>query len=272
MPNAENKTVKLSEQRKNKISGIITTILVHLAILALLIIFGFSTTLPLPGEEGVEVSLGSSNTGFGEIQPEKPAEAEKKATPPPPKEVVKENIVTQDTEEAPAVETVKKEVIKEFPVEKVPEEVVEEPVKEPEVNPAALYKGKSTTKTQAPSEGNTSGEGDMGKPGGSIDSKNYLGKGGFGDGPSYDLGGRQHRKLAIPGKQFSENATVVVQIYVDRGGKVIKAVAIDKGSTTTSASLRRLAENAAISSVFQAKPDAAEVQRGTITYHFVVRQ
>ena len=262
----------MSTKQKNKLTGIITTILFHGAILALLILFGFTTQLPLPGEEGVEVSLGSTSTGLGNIQPKKATEPEKKAPPPPPKQAGKENIVTQDTEEAPAIEETVKETKQEDPIEKVPEKVVEEPEPEPQVNQAALYKGKSKTAKETPSEGNTTGKGDMGKPGGTIDSKNYLGKGGFGDGPSYDLGGRHHRKLATPGKQFSENATVVVQIYVNRGGKVVKAVAIDKGSTTTSLKLRKLAEQAAMSSVFQASPDAAEVQRGTITYHFVVKQ
>jgi hypothetical protein len=63
----------------------------------------------------------------------------------------------------------------------------------------------------------------------------------------------------------------VVQIDVDKYGKVIKALAIDKGSNTTDATLRSLAEQAAKQAIFNANPDAADVQRGTITYHFVVK-
>jgi len=38
-----------------------------------LIFLSFTTPLPLPGEEGVEVNLGMDMQGSGTIQPEKPA-------------------------------------------------------------------------------------------------------------------------------------------------------------------------------------------------------
>ncbi|MCD4696177.1 MAG: hypothetical protein K8S16_08030 [Bacteroidales bacterium] len=257
------------QNKKHKVKGIIGTVIFHGLIILLLFILAFSTPLPLPGEEGVEISLGYSDEGFGQVQPKKPAAIESAPPIPIPKEEIVKEVVTQDTEEAPAIETAE---VQEPEESKVTEEIAEEPVIEkPSINPAALYKGKSKESKEQSNEGITGNEGDQGKPTGSIDSKKYLGKGGFGDGPSYDLGGRKHRKLAKPLSDFSENATVVVQIYVNRAGKVVKAVAIDKGSTTTSTNLRKLAEKAALGSIFQAKPDAAEVQRGTITYHFVVR-
>ncbi len=77
--------------------------------------------------------------------------------------------------------------------------------------------------------------------------------------------------LPKPSSHFKENGTVVVQIDVDKYGKVVKALAIDKGSNTTDATLRSLAEQAAKQAIFNANPDAADVQRGTITYHFVVK-
>ena len=114
-------------------------------------------------------------------------------------------------------------------------------------------------------------EGDQGKPTGSKDSKNYEGQGGSGDGMSYSLAGRTPKYLPKPSSKFQENGTVAVQITVDKYGKVVKAMAIDKGSNTTSSILRRLAEAAAKKAVFNANLDAAEMQRGTITYHFVVK-
>lgn len=245
------------------------TIIFHLLIFGLLLIFGFSTTLPLPGEEGVEVNLGSSDQGLGDFQPEKPAMA--KPTPPPSSasEKVEDEIVTQDIEEAPAIEEVKKEVIEEKTVKQVEEKEVVE--KAPEVNPAALYKGKSKESAENTSEGIAGGEGDQGAPGGDKESKSYLGKGGFGDGPDWSLAGREPRYLPKPSSSFSENGTVVVQISVNKYGKVVKAIAIDKGSNTTNARLRKLAEKAAMKAEFNAKTDAAEVQRGTITYHFIIK-
>jgi len=55
-----------SDKRK----GIIGTIMFHLMLLIALFFLALRTPLPLPGEEGVEVDLGYSNTGRGEIQPD----------------------------------------------------------------------------------------------------------------------------------------------------------------------------------------------------------
>lgn len=259
----------MTKEKKDKIRGILGTVIVHMGVLALLLILGFSTPLPLPGEEGVEVNLGADMEGTGFVQPEKPVVVQK-ATPPPPQSQTEkiEEVVTQDIEEAPFTETIEEETQE----EEVVEEIIEEPVKEePQVNPAALYKGKSDESSKVTSEGITGKEGDQGKPTGSVDSKKYLGQGGFGDGPSFNLTGRIPKYLPSPSKTFQENGTVVVQITVNKYGKVVKAIAIDKGSNTTNSSLRKLAEQAAIKAVFNPNTNAAEMQRGTITYHFVVK-
>jgi TonB family protein len=252
---------------KDKYRGLIATILFHAMIIALLIFLGFTTPLPLPGEEGVEVNLGMDMQGSGTIQPEKPATI-KKTTPPPKQAKAKEEIVTQDTEDAPSMKTDKGEKQEKITTEKVDEEKVEEA---PKVNPAALYKGKSKDANENASEGITGEEGDQGKPSGTKTSKNYIGEGGFGDGKNWSLNGRKPTYLPKPSNEFTENGTVVVQITVNRYGKVTKANAIDKGSTTTNSKLRRLAEEAAKKAIFNANPDAAEFQRGTITYHFIVK-
>lgn len=258
------------KENKNKYSGIIGTVLYHAVILLILFLLSFTTSLPLPGEEGVEVNLGYSDKGSGEIQPEKPELSKAEPSPSSPKQSEEdEEIVTQDTEESPVVEKKKENtpVKKKEKPDKKAEPVKEEPV----VNPAALYKGKSKTTSEGGSEGITGKEGDQGNPNGTPDSDNYQGQGGLGDGLSFSLSGRSPKYLPKPSRNFSENGTVVVQIDVDKYGKVVKAIAIDKGSNTTNANLRSLAEQAARQAIFNAKPDAAEVQRGTITYHFIVK-
>lgn len=259
----------MTKSKKDKVRGVLGTVLVHLGVIILLLLLGFSTPLPLPGEEGVEVNLGTDMEGSGFIQPEKPEVVEKETPPPKPQTEKTEEVVTQDIEEAPFAETTEEEIQEKELVEEV---VKEEPVKEePKVNPAAMYKGKSEESSQVTSEGITGKDGDQGKPAGSVDSKKYLGQGGFGDGTSFSLAGRTPNFLPAPSKTFQENGTVVVQITVNKYGKVIKAIAIDKGSNTTNTSLRKLAEQAALKAVFNVKMDAAEMQRGTITYHFVVK-
>ncbi len=94
--------------KKNRVKGVIGTIMFHLLLVLALILFGLSTPLPLPGEEGVEVNLGNSDEGMGYVQEEEPAERiqETQAPPPPPpeEEVQEEEIITQDVEEAPSIQ------------------------------------------------------------------------------------------------------------------------------------------------------------------------
>lgn len=108
--------------------GFIGTIIVHGVILALLLFFGFFTPLPLPGEEGILVNFGDSETGYGleepapsETAPLKEQEekrAETQATPPPPQKkitppVEKEALMTQDIEKTVALESANKKKLAE---------------------------------------------------------------------------------------------------------------------------------------------------------------
>ena len=111
--------------------GIIGTIIYHIFILILLIIFGFFTPLPLPGEEGILVNFGTSDQGLGEREPSpqrnepaptqsQPVQQEEKSIPPPqapaqttpPKvtipEPAKEVAMTQDNEKTAAIEAAEK--------------------------------------------------------------------------------------------------------------------------------------------------------------------
>jgi len=294
---------------KDRRRGIIGTVIVHVIILVALFILALRTPLPLPGEEGVEVNFGYDDRGYGDIQREtpppvkklpsvqpKPQKTEQPEPPPPPKE-----IVTQETEEAPAIEEpkkeektkeepeeIKKEENPEEPAEKVEEEkpeetpvdstimtpeeeIVEEPVEEPKpvVNPKALYPGTSKNK-EGSSQGVKQGSGDMGKPQGYKDSDKYDGRGGEGNGISFSLGGRGSKYLERPSAKFSEVGTVVVNIYVDRNGNVVKAQVSSRGTTIINQRQRQIAVDAAKNSTFTADPAAPETQRGTITYKFIL--
>jgi hypothetical protein len=92
-----------------------------------------------------------------------------------------------------------------------------------------------------------------------------------GQGVSYDLGGRSALRLATPKYNIEEEGRIVVEINIDRNGKVVQAVAGVKGSTTLNVDLLRAAKNAALQSVFEKNPNAPLVQKGTITYNFLLR-
>jgi protein TonB len=284
--------MSLATEKRDRLNATLLTVLVHVMLLVLFFLVVLRTPIPpYPegGGSGISVNFGTSNVGFGENQPEQYIPLNSKAIDGTD-EIQKaesqseDDVVTQNSEDAPAVSTVEKPR-KSIEKHKNNTQIVK--INDPVVNPAALYKKKNKGTS---SEGITSGSGDQGNPNGTYDSKNYSGKSGSGagtgegfgegtgigdgkgDGISFSLAGRtQKYQLPVPSKNFNENGTVVVQIDVDKYGKVIKAIAIDKGSNTTNANLRRLAEEAAKKAVFNENLDAAEVQRGTITYHFVVK-
>jgi TonB family protein len=270
-------------KNKNRVKGIIGTILFHALLLATLIIFALSTPLPLPGEEGVEVNLGSSDLGTGLVQEEEPAERvqENKPPPPPPpeEEVIDEKIITQEVEEAPVVQEERiekreerREIEKEH-VEPIEEVVEEEPVEQepepepPKVDPRAMYKGKSTDNKGA-DQGLTGQPGDQGKPDGDPDVNTYDGQGGAGDGIGFDLGGRGAKYLHKPTYSSEEQGRIKVEIRVNRNGKVVRAK-IAKGTNIADTKLQNQAISAALKSTFQPDPNAPEIQIGTITYNFI---
>ena len=250
-----------SNEKKNRGIAIAGTILVHALVVLVLFLMAFKTPLPLPGEEGVEVDLGMMNQGMGNIQPEKPA-IPQAAQPQQQQSKSKEDLATQNDEEAPAIEKPKTPKPK-------PEKPAEEP--KPTVNQRALFKGNDTPQAGG-SEGITGQPGDQGKPNGLAGIKQYDGQGGKGNGTGYDLGGRGAKSLHHPNDDFSEEGIIVVDIWVNRQGQVTRAEVATKGTTLINNDMRQKAKQAAMRSSFAADPDAPEEQHGTITYTFVINQ
>ncbi|MDX9905897.1 MAG: energy transducer TonB [Bacteroidales bacterium] len=284
-------------EKKNRIKGILGTILVHAVALLLLFLLALRTPLPLPGEEGVIVNLGYDETGLGLEQRVNQPTAEPEPEPDQITEEAETDYLVQDIEEAPAIEKKKKDEQKKEPekvIQKPAEEVVKpfpdpepEPVPEPKTDPRAIYKGKGTTTAQGGQEGVAGGEGDQGDPSGTPGANIYKGKSGNGTGEGTGsgtgtgagegsgtgivpyLGGRGSLVLFKPSYDSREQGRVVVSIKVDRSGKVTSATAGAKGTNVSDQSLWQLARDAALRSTFEADPDAPESQIGTITYNFI---
>ncbi|MDR0660151.1 MAG: TonB family protein [Prevotellaceae bacterium] len=88
-------------------------------------------------------------------------------------------------------------------------------------------------------------------------------------GVDFSLAGRSASgRWPLPEYKVQKEGRVVVEITVDRQGKVIRAVGGVRGSTTADARLVRAAEEAAKKAMFNADPKAANLQVGTITYIF----
>ena len=250
-----------NNEKKDKGIAIAGTIIVHALAVLVLFLMAFKTPLPLPGEEGVEVDLGMMDQGMGNLQPETPA-IPMTAQPEQQQSKNEEDIVTQNDEEAPAIEKPKTTKTKQ-------EQPSEQP--KPTVNQKALFKGSNNPQAGG-SEGVTGQPGDQGNPNGLAGIKQYDGQGGKGNGTGYDLGGRGAKSLHRPSDDFSEEGIVVVDIWVNRTGQVTRAEVARKGTTLINNDMRQKAIQAALRSTFASDPNAPEEQHGTITYTFVINK
>ncbi len=121
-------------------------------------------------------------------------------------------------------------------------------------------------------QGVAGGEGNQGVETGAVGVNRYgEGSGTGNEGISYDLAGRQALSLPKPKYDSQSEGIVVVEVTVDRNGNVTQAVAGVKGSTTLEDYFLRVAREAAMATKFDRKPDATVIQKGTITYHFILR-
>src|SRR5664280_2643451 len=286
-----------------------------------LILAGFSTPLPPPDTgEGILVNFGTGEKGSGEIEPSPPALKQESSAPPvkevnspPPsysKAAVKtkeEPLLTQNTEDAPAVkkadpEATKKKLEKIEADKKIKEErdaeririrqeeaekkrIAAEQQRESDImnrtkNALANSQNRGTSST---GEGIAGGPGNQGDPNGSINSKVRGNGSGLGDkgtgtggpggkgGISYSLQGRGSLDIPLPKYEYQEGGKVVVEVSVDRSGIVVAATPGKNGSTTLNEYLLKVAKEAAMKATFEVKQDAPAIQKGTITYNFILK-
>jgi len=284
-----------SEQGK----GLAGTIIIHVALLLLLVFFAFSVPPPPEMEEGIMVNFGTDETGLGMVEPSPPA-VQKETTPPPPSAAAvktnEEPLLTQTTEDAPEVKKVdpeaeKKKLEKIEADKKLREERETEKIRKTQEeterkrieaeqqrqvdimnrtkNALANSKNAGTNST---SEGIAGGPGNQGVQNGSVDSKLRGPGGGLGDnGISYVLQGRGIQKLTTPKYDYQGEGIVVVEVSVDQQGKVVQAVPGKSGSTTLDEYLLKVAKDAALEAQFDVKQDAPAIQKGTITYNFILK-
>lgn len=261
----------LNEEKKNNRKGLATSIIAHAILLLIFAFYGLKYPDPPPPDEGFEVNLGTTDFGKMTDNPNPPAEEtqqeqiEENIPEPDPVETIEQDIVTQETVEAPSIDKKKEEVKEEVkPVEKKPE---------PKPNKALSMADRMNSKNnkeQGGGDGTTDEAGDQGKANGDPNSTSYKGVGGAGDGVAFNLSGRSRKSTPKIKDDSQDEGTVVVEIIVDRYGKVLRATPGARGSNTTSAVLYRKAKEAALGTKFNAKPDALEEQKGTMTFIFIL--
>ncbi len=260
-------------------SGIATTIIC--IIILLILLFCGMTAHRNEMDEGVMISLGYADEGFGESMPN-PTPAPEAApiptpTPPPAAPEVstpsEEDLMTQE-DPSVALEAEKKrkeaeeEAKRRAEEERIAREKAEQEriAREKAAEEARIKAEQEAKKNQASSlagsafqnkgkgQGQTKGETQQGNP---------VGEGSFG-GHTVSIGRKLLGSLAQPSYQGNEEGRIVVEIRVDASGNVVSA-AITKGTTITNETLRNAAINAAKKNKFST---GGGVAIGTITYNF----
>ena len=268
---------------KHKKKSMTITVILHVILLVLLFYVGM-TYLDPPPENGIAVNFGTTEMGSGDIQPREPIKSAPKVTTPlptsQPKSEIKEEVVTQDNEEAPVIkkEEKKKEQTetpkKVEPKKETPKKEEPKPDKTTTDALSNLINGPKSDGTAKGSEGDdTKGGGDKGDPSGDPNAQSYYGtgKGLDGDG-NYLLGGRKPLNKPRNPQDCNEAGKVVVSIEVNRNGQVIAAQPGVRGTTNNSKCLLDKAKENAMATKFNSDSNAPAKQIGKIIYNFTLSQ
>ena len=257
----------LETPEEKKSFGITTALFV---IMLILFTFLGLTYMDPPPENGIAVNFGNSDTGSGDVQPIEPPKAAEEIPQSQP-EASQEQILTQDAD-APITATKTEKPKKD--TKPTPEtKPVETPKKT--VN-SALDRIKNAKKAEG--EGKTShgddadGNGDKGNPNGSLYANSFYGSGtgdgtGTGKGTGWGLAGRKLAGNSKKVQDCNESGKVVVKIWVNNQGNVIRAERA-QGTTNTNPCLVNPALETAKTFKWQADPNAPETQIGFVVVNF----
>ena len=290
--------------KKNKVTGLVGTLVLHAVLLVLLFLIAISK--PKAQEEGgVPVMLGNMEMAQGNADPytltdvdildEPQLPTEVSAPEPVPTPPVESEMITQEDEPTVAVPkketpkpTPKKEAVKKEAPKKEPVKPKEKTEAEKRAEAERLAAEKKAAEEKAAAEaaakriagafgkgtlmgskGNAdSGNGIQGSPTGNAAEGQTTGVGGYG---TFDLNGRSLGPGGLPKPVYNvqEEGRVVVTITVNPAGQVIQT-SINKRTNTVNAALRKAAEDAARKARFNAV-GGVNNQTGTITYYFKLK-
>ena len=234
-----------------------------------------------PPETGIAVNFGTSDAGKGIIQPQhnKPPKPQPQKIEQPQQKVepeVKDKVLTQETDEAPVIKNKPKTKPKPKPKPVKPKP---KPKPQPDKNITDIL----NTVNNAPGENsnNSSGEGndnqagDKGDTSGDPNASGYYGSNVHnGDGGTGNYYLKNRKALTKPKPEFNcdEQGQVVVKIFVNKSGKVIKAIPGVKGSTNNAPCLLKAAKQAAMQTKWSPDPKAPDTQIGKIIYNFKITE
>lgn len=271
-----------SVRDRNKQKALIISILLYIGLAVLFLYVGLKYPDPPIEESGIEISMadfGYDDTGSGEVEPSESISQTAEAIQEVQEEineqsneVVQEEVVTQEESEISVPDVAQEtqnevsettEVI-EPTVEAEPEPEPEQQINENLQNALGAWNESESTDSEGSQSDAQGNEG--------IESGNVDGRGTFGgNGSSFELGGRSMISGPKVGEKPTEEGRVVLNIWVDRQGNILRTSQNLKESTTTSQYLFSLAKKAAQKAKFNPSTNAAPEQRGKMTFIFILR-
>ena len=275
------------EKKKNR-----QALLLTLSVLGAFFLFFFLVSWTIPAippplaNEGVEVNLGNSETGFGDIPPQIPGETsltnETNSNPPPSQSSMAETqkeVAENNDLSSPAIKTspnpsAKKNVNLDntSSAKKSNATPVKTPPSPPK--PKAVYSGGTNKENggnnadsynNVRNQGISGGNGDQGKPNGNPNSDNYTGNGGRGNAGININSGLSGRKISSSAR-FEDTYKY--------GGKVIVNVSVDANRNVTSVSINQGSPFKDINDIALKKArllkfsKGSEAQTGTVVIKF----
>lgn len=259
-------------QRKGIAMGV--SIAVHALLIVFFILYKIITPIPpFPEKEGggagYELALGFSELGMGDNQNvtdlSTPA-AQKESTPPPAEET---GILTNDADESDVTTPPEPDKPKTDKPKEKPKPTAEEIAREKQRKIDELMGNKGTGQG---GQGASDTPGDAGGANGSPTGNGQgNGTGSYkGDGWAVDLAGRTIKRKPKIDDKPSVGGKVVLDIWVDGDGKVVRVSQNTGKSTTLDQTLFSIAKRAALESSFYPDPKAVGEKKGTMTFVFVL--
>jgi outer membrane biosynthesis protein TonB len=282
------------DEKRNRSKSRWLSILIHIGLVLLALLPLLSFPVPPPGQKGILVNLGLPDEGMGnESAPIIPKEAAQKE-----KEQVPEIVPIKQVESAPPkieepsrlttdsdviIERKKREEEKKKADELAAKKAAEEEANRKAEEEAARVKAQEKARIDAEAAktksdigglfgGQGTGQGNTGRPGnqGDPDGDPNAGKlEGISTGAGMVGGGLGNRGVVTIPKindRSQKEGKVVINVCVDKAGKVLSADFTQRGSTTTDPTLVRLATDNA--RLWKFMPGDTDRQCGTITYQF----
>ncbi len=256
------------------------TIGVH-ALLLLLFFLIYFTINPIPPPPpvneggGLEVNLGNSDNGSGNDQPM----SQKKPAPYQAAVVFKsvagksslpKEIMRTTEADAPVVDNTRHKTTPVQPAENKAKPQPQQKQKQKYAYTGETGPGGNSAAKNAPgtSEGNTTGPGDRGVPGGTPGATNYTGIPGDGTGGiGHNLKGRDINPKKFEA-EFSESGKVVIHVTVDKNGAIIDKMV----KSSSSPQLTKVAMEKINTVKFSKSEGQEPEQSGDVTFYFKTHQ